>query len=63
MNIQRVTRSSGNLFGESQKSIVSTDSEAKAQQLAKDLCVVVDGGHVHDANNKGRNFEVMVNPL
>ena len=29
-------------------------------EAAEELCAVADGGHVHDANNPGHNFEVMM---
>lgn len=34
--------------------------EEKQKIAAKSLCAAVDGGHVHDANNPGKNFEVMM---
>jgi len=35
-------------------------SEDTAVAPAKQLCAAIDGGHVHDANNKGHNFEAMI---
>lgn len=35
-------------------------SEDEQRISAETLCAVVDGGHVHDANNPGKNFEVMM---
>ena len=33
---------------------------SKDEAYASELNVVVDGGHVHDAHNRGHNFEVMI---
>ena len=36
------------------------DNDKIAAEL---LCAAVDGGHVHDANNSGKNFEVMMGKI
>ncbi len=61
MSIQRTTKESGNLLSTSTRMISAEKDKSEETQIAvaKELCVVVDGGHVHDANHKGHNFEVM----
>ena len=53
MQIRSVTNNVGNILSE---------NETIAQKTAppKELCAVADGGHVHDANNRGHNFEAMM---
>jgi hypothetical protein len=59
--IQRTTKRVGKILEDNDNEERDKD---KAQPLviepAKKLCVAVDGGHVHDANNKGHNFEAML---
>jgi hypothetical protein len=40
-------------------------SQCKQQNIlaANELCAVVDGGHVHDADNPGHNFEAMMGKI
>ena len=66
MSIQRVTKRIGLLLeAEAGSSAPSVDASAKQKKInvADVLHVAVDGGYVHDANNKGHNFEVMVGKI
>lgn len=39
----------------------TTDISSNGQKIATEsLCAAVDGGHVHDTNHPGKNFEVMM---
>ena len=56
MRIRKTTNVVGNILSDNNKSELTK----KETNSADKLCVVVDGGHVHDATNKGKNFEAMM---
>jgi len=60
--IQRVTKEIGTMLEETQKQNQGDETQLKEnkKEPAKELCAVADGGYVHNAENKGKNFEVMV---
>jgi len=66
MSIQRATVKVGHVLNQltldpSSKDTTETSKKEAIEKSADELyVVVVDGGHVHDADNKGHNFEVMV---
>ena len=39
------------------------DIKSNSQEKANQLCAAVDGGHVHDSDNPGHNFEVMIGKI
>jgi hypothetical protein len=41
----------------------SLDIKSNSQEKASQLCAAVDGGHVHDSDNSGHNFEVMIGKI
>lgn len=60
--LHKVTNDVGKLLGDSLEEGRPTCAEnpTERQEAATHLCSAVDGGYVHDANNKGHNFEVMM---
>lgn len=58
--IHRTTNKIGKIL-ENKK--IAHDVASEKIEYAKKLTAVVDGGHVHDANHKGHNFEAMVSKI
>ena len=58
--IHRTIRQVGKIFEDADKSKPHQEGLLAPIESADRLYAAVDGGHVHDANNKGHNFEAML---
>lgn len=55
--IHKITNEIGEIIDQHEE---STEQDSDTLPSAKKLIVAVDGGHVHDAKNVGKNFEAML---
>lgn len=59
--IHRTTNTVGKIIEDKNNVLIDINKQTIDEiKPAKKIYAAIDGGHVHDANNKGHNFEVMV---
>src|SRR5262249_34013582 len=58
--IHRITNQVGKILANKTSFLPEKEIFTSPSEPAKQLCAAIDGGHVHDANNKGHNFEAMI---
>ena len=66
MQVRKVTNKCGSILSEHQHekaNKTADNTHIKTDNGTPELCVAADGGHVHDSDNPGHNFEVMIGKI